>query len=223
MLDLLGRPECLPFSVALLVMLGITVLEGVTMIFGMGASHALESVIPDFDLDVDVDLSTEGIDGSHALSRLLGWLRFGKVPVLMLFVILLTAFGLSGLLLQAAVQNSIGTLLPAWLVAIPAFLVALPMVRLGGSILVHIMPQDETDAVSEEAFLGRIATLVLGSATQGSPAQAKLRGPKGNTHYVMVEPDDGSTTFSSGELVLLVSRHGTVFRAIPNPNPALVD
>jgi hypothetical protein len=223
MLDLLGRPECLPFSVALVVMLFIAALEGVTLVLGMGVSSALESVMPDFDYDLDADLGGDGVEGSHALSKFLGWLRVGKVPVLMLFVIFLTAFGLVGLVIQGALLNSIGTLSSAWLVAILAFLVAIPVVRLGGSVLVMIMPQDETDAVSEGAFLGRVATLVIGSATQGNPAQAKLRGPKGNTHYVMVEPDDIGARFVSGEQVLLVSQHGTVYRAIANPNPALID
>lgn len=223
MLELFFSPECLIFSVALMVMFAIAVLEGVTMIFGMGVSQALESVIPDFDVDIELDTDADAFEGSHALSRLLGWLRVGKVPVLMLFVIMLTAFGLIGLLLQGALLSSIGSLISGWLVAIPAFLLSLPVVRFAGGVLVRIMPQDETDAVAEAAMLGRIATIVLGTAKSGSPAQAKLRGPKGNTHYIMVEPDTDGEQFVAGEQVLLVSQLGSTYRGIRNPNPALID
>lgn len=82
---------------------------------------------------------------------------------------------------------------------------------------------DVTEVVSEDAFIGRVAMLTLGEARQGHPAQARLRDGWGQTHYVLVEPDEKESTFKQGDHVLLVRREGSVFRAIENPSEALVD
>ncbi len=56
---------------------------------------------------------------------MLGWLRVGKVPMLMLLIIFLTGFGLIGLALQSLLHDSFSLLLPNWLMSIPAFVLAL--------------------------------------------------------------------------------------------------
>ncbi|MEL6964311.1 MAG: OB-fold-containig protein, partial [Pseudomonadota bacterium] len=73
------------------------------------------------------------------------------------------------------------------------------------------------------SFVGRVATITLGSARLGQPAQAKLQDQHGQTHYVMVEPDRQDITFEQGSRVLLVARARGVFRAIKNKNNALID
>lgn len=76
-----------------------------------------------------------------------------------------------------------------------AFLLAMPSVRLFSSVLVRIMPRDETSAVASDSFIGRTATITLGTAKRGSAAQ--------------------------GESVLLVRGEGGVFFAIPVTNTQL--
>jgi len=225
MMEFLLASQNLPFTVALAVMLAIAVLEGITTLLGAGISSFLDTLVPDADLDIDVDgdVGDSELDVSGALSRMLGWLHVGKVPILMLLVIFLTAFGLLGLGLQSLAQNILRTLLPGLLAAGLAFMAALPVVRFSGALLARIMPQDETEAVSEQTFIGRVAVITLGQARKGKPTQAKLRDQYGQAHYILVEPDLADDVFETGASVMLVSRQGAVFRGIRNPSAALVD
>ena len=216
----------MPFTVALAVMFGIALLEGVTTLFGAALSSLLDSLLPQAP-GIEVGLETEfdgvQLQSSSALSRLLGWLRFGQVPVLMLLVIFLTAFGLIGLSIQAFTHNTLGFLWPGSLASIPALLLALPAVRLLGGVLARILPRDETYAVPVDSLVGRVATITIGTARLGRPAEARVRDQHGTTHYLMVEPDTEDSTFPAGQQVLLVRRAGSLFKAIDNPNPSLVD
>ena len=230
MFAFLTADQNIPFTVALVVMFGIALLEGITMLFGAALSGVIDSLLPempDADVAIDADLDS-GLDGvevqsPNALSRLLGWLRIGQVPILMLVVIFLTAFGLIGLGLQAFVQNTSGFLLPTFIAVVGALVFSIPLVRLFGGILGKVMPQDETDAVSVDTLVGRIATITIGTASMGRPAEARARDLRGTTHYLMVEPEEGDVRFNAGEQVLLIRRSGPVFKAIANPNPSLVD
>ncbi len=220
----LTASQNMPFTVALTVMLLLTALEVASVSFGAGLSDFVDSVLPDFEADVDMDAGFDGADASPAtISKLLSWFRVGEVPVLMLFIIFLTAFGCVGLLLQTVFQAATGLLLPALLASVPSFLAALPVVRWCGWLLGRYMPKDETYAVSEKSFIGGVATITTGRARQGSPAQAKLRDRHGQAHYVLVEPDEAAAEFGQGERVVLVSRQGAVFRAIRSDSAALND
>ncbi|MCP4873988.1 MAG: YqiJ family protein [Gammaproteobacteria bacterium] len=231
MLEFLTAEQNLPFTVALAVMLGIAVLEGLMTLIGFGLSNAIESMLPDMNMDADLhvhldaDLHTEihgDIDSPTALSHLLSWLRVGEVPVLMLFVVFLTAFGLIGIGMQGFIRGLSGHMLPALVVSVPAVLLSLPVVRVMGSIIARIMPQDETEAVSHESLIGRIATLTIGTASKGHPAEARVRDVHGTMHYVMVEPDIDES-FTRGDQVILVSQVGSSFKVIKNTSSSLVD
>lgn len=78
-------------------------------------------------------------------------LEFGQlqVPVLILIVLFLTAFGLLGLGIQSmAVDIFFGGLLPISVVTLIAFIVSLPLVRIVGGVLAKVMPKDETETVT---------------------------------------------------------------------------
>lgn len=221
MLEFITAPQNFAFSVALALMLGIALLEGITAIFGAALSGLLDSVMPDFE--VDMDLSDIEAQSPNALSRVLGWLRFGKVPVLILLVIFLTGFGLIGYAVQSFMQSTLGFFLPGYIASIPAVILALPVVRVLGGAIGFIMPKDETEAVSQESFIGRIAAITLGSAKHGSPAEAKIQDQYGTTHYIMVEPDNVGDEFDKTTPVLVVKKEGHIFKVIRNENENLVD
>lgn len=229
MMEFLTASQNMPFTVALAVMLGIAFLEGVTTLLGAGISGFLDTLLPDIDGDVDVDMGADfslgasEVPAATPLSKLLGWLRIGKVPILVLLVIFLTGFGVLGLMIQSVASHIIGFLLPGLIVSGVAFFLALPVVRVFGGAIAWIIPKDETDAVSEKSLVGRIAVITIGTATKGSPAEAKLKDQHGTTHYIMVEPDLVDDTFSSGEAVLVIKQEGSVFKVIENTNPLLVD
>lgn len=229
MFEFLTADANMPFAIALTVMLGIALLEGVALLLGAGISGFIDSILPEFDADLDVDLDYHagpGIDASEVpavapLSRFLGWLRIGKVPILILLVILLTAFGLVGLIMQSMMHNLSGFYLPAWIASSAAFAVSLPMMRVTALGLEKIMPKDETSAVSEKSLVGRVATITLGTAEKDSPAEAKVTDQHGLTHYIMLEPDETGIKFVSGQDLLLVGYDGKVYAAIENTNTVL--
>jgi hypothetical protein len=222
MFEFIFEPANAPFTIAIFVMFGIAIMEGAFLLLGFGLFQFLDSLLPDVSISSDLDLSPD-IDSPSAISRFLSWLRIGKVPLLMLLVVFLTCFGILGLILQSLIYQLSGALLPPWLAVIPIFFLTLPVVRLSAIILEKIMPGDETDVISEDELIGHVATLTLGRAQLGSPAEAKAKDQHGTTHYVMVEPEQSSVTFDRGDKVLLVQRNGATFKAIAADASALTD
>ncbi len=215
LIEFIGAEQNGAFTIALAVMFMIAVLEGITVLIGMGISEMLETVLPDMDFDISAPEAPQSI-----MSKLLGWINFGRVPVLIIFVCFLTAFGIAGYLLQYLVYGLSSMLIPQ-LFAVPAALVvAMPFVRLFTNVLQKIMPKDESSALSEESFVGAVAIITLGKATKGFPAEAKVKDKYGQTHYFMIQPEDDEE-FSQGEQVLLLRPSSNGFFAIKNNTTSL--
>jgi len=224
MLSFITADQNLPFSFALAFMLMIALLEIIGMVIGVGFSELLDGMFPDMDMDVDVDADLDAADADiPVLSMVLGWFRIGQVPVLILMIVFLTCFGLVGYAVQKTAGAIIGTMLPAWLAALVAFFVSLPFFRVTSGVIGKIAPKDETTAVSDDTFIGRVATITIGHAAKDSPAEAKLQDKFDQTHYIMVAPDLDDESFKQGEQVLLVRKTGSIFRVIAADNPALQD
>ena len=230
MLDFLEAPQNLHFVLSIAVMLLIVLLELISVSLGGGISEAIDSVIPeidagvDVDFDMDVDTDFDVPDASPAtIAKVLSWFRIGEVPILMLLIIFLTSFGLFGLILQSIFQSITSFFLPA-LIAVPfALFASLPAVRVIGGLLGKYMPKDETDAVSGKTLIGRVATIISGTAKPENPVQAKVKDEHGKTHYIMVEPDKAEEFFETHSKVVLVSQSGAVFKAISSKSSALND
>ncbi len=198
-------PDNVPFVAALVLMLLIGVVEAL----GIGGGLAVGE-----GLDGDVNVETPS---------LLSWINVGRLPLLMLIVVFLFAFGMTGLIGQRLVAGVIGQ--PgAWFLAAPlAFAAALPVTRVFGRGVARIMPRDETSAVSRDSLVGRVAVIVTGEAAQASAAQARVRDEHGQVHYVMVEPDNAADVFAQGSSVLLVRHAGAKYFAIHNTSVSLRD
>jgi hypothetical protein len=209
-MELLLDPSTWLFTAAIGLVLGLAVLESLGLLLGHGGlSGWAEHWLPD-------------IHGPDA-DGLLGWLHIGKVPLTILLILFLTAFGLAGFVSQIVARQIFGQFLPLPLAAAGAVVLALPAVRVLGGALGRIIPKDETFAVSLDELVGRIATVVTGTARQGLPAQARVRDALGRSHYVMVEPDENGGEFPAGSEVLLIRRTGgSRFQAIANPRPELL-
>lgn len=194
MIEFLVQSGIAPFSVALLLMLLLGVVEAI----GLGSSA--------IELDADSGDLGGGLD----------WLNVGRLPLLMLLVVFLTVFGLAGLVLQGAVLAVTHKLLP-WFGAVPAAIaLAAPLTRWLGAGLARVLPRDETTAVAIDTLLGRRARIVLGTARRGHPARARVEDQHGQAHYVMVEPVD-DTSLTEAALLLLTARHGDIFEAVEIP------
>ena len=199
MLGFLFSGDNVPFTAALVLML----LIGAAELAGLGAGLA-------GDGDAPGDAS------------LLQWLNLGRLPLLMLLVVYLLCFGLGGLILQRLAAAVFGQPAPWFLAAPLAVAAALPATRAAGRLFARFLPTEETTAVGRDTLVGRIAVIVTGEATSGSPAQARTRDGHGQPHYVMVEPDEPDETFAQGENVVLVRRAGATFFAVRG-GPALSD
>ncbi len=211
-MELFLTPESWPFTVAVLLLLAIAVLEGLALLVGMSLSGWFDHLVPD---------AAHGIEGVS--DSWLGWLHVGKVPILVLLVILLTAFALMGYVLNALVHETLGFYPPAPVSAVAAFLGALPVVRVSGAAIARLIPRDETSAVSFESLVGRIAVIVNGTARVGYPAEARVKNEHGQTLYVRVEPNGENLQLGPGESVLLVKQiAGSRFLAIVNPRPDIL-
>jgi len=219
MLQLLLASENLVFSIALLLMLLIGILEAVALLFGGSMSSSLDGLLPEVELSPHTEVGQ--LDADSALSRFFGWLRIGEVPLLMLLVVFLLSFGLLGLVLQSLLQSFIGVMVPGWLAVPVVFVLSLPAVRFGGGALQKIMPGDETTAVSSDSLLGRIAVITLGTARHQYAAEARVKDQHGYQHYVQVEPDNAAEVFEQGTEVLLLTRQGAIYKAMKNDNPHL--
>ena len=188
-------------------MVGLTVIEGAGLLFAQSPSHGLDSLLPDMP---------------EGLERALAWLHLGRVPVLVLLILFLAGFSVSGYAVQALAGTLFGSLLPWWLASLPAALTAMCCVRALGGLLARVLPDHETTAVSEQSLVGRTGMVTQGIARSGMAAQTKVRDANGGLHYVLVEPDIAAETFAEGDSVLLVRKTGARFYGIRNPDPELL-
>jgi YqiJ-like protein len=205
----LFAPELWPFALAAGLMMALAVIEGLALLMGVSTSYWHDGAIADHP--------------DSFVGAALGWLHFGKVPLLAIVVIFLTTFALAGFIIQFATKAMIGSYLPLLVAVALAFVVAVVGVRILGGALSKMIPRDESTAVSDASLIGRVGTIVIGTARAGMPAEARVQDEHGATHYVMVEPDEPDQSLAAGTRVLLV-RHvsGRRFHAIHNPKPELL-
>ncbi|MEK6637106.1 MAG: YqiJ family protein [Pseudomonadota bacterium] len=193
MISFLGATETIIFSIAIMLMLLIGIVEAV----GLGVSG--------FDLDIDSD-------------GWLNWLGIGEVPLLILVVTFLASFGLLGLIGQQIWLGLTGDLASALIAAPVSAALSLPLTRLLGRGLARIIPHDETTAINRASLIGLSGVIEIGKARIGSPARAKVTDHFGQAHYIMVEPDSIDQHFEQGDLVLIVRKNQNVFQAILDQN-----
>lgn len=205
MLDLLTRADNLPFSVALVVVVLLALLQFIGLADMFGA---------DVEFDAHVDAHVHAGGGLSLDAGLLSLFGVGRVPFMMWLMILLGLFALIGLAGQEVLAAAIGVRWPAWAAALGAGGLALPATGALCRPLGRILPQDETSAIEVSALVGREAEIVIGTATPGNPARGRVIDPFGQAHYVMLEPDGTNQRFVQGERVLLIRREAEVFRAV---------
>lgn len=208
-MSLFTAPENLPFGVGFALIVGIALLEGLGMLISLSPSNWLDDWLPEPGAESGLD-------------RVLGWLHLGRVPALVLLLLFLCGYTLFGYSLQMVAHGFLGAYLPAALAGVLAVPAGLATVRGLGALVAHIVPRDETSAVSEQTLIGRVGVVVAGAARRGLAAQARVKDAHGRTHYLLVEPDVDTDIFEEGARVLLVSKSGAFYRCIANPHPDLM-
>jgi hypothetical protein len=211
-MDAFLSPGYQPFTIAGLVMVGLVVIETVSLVAGLSLSHALDHSFP-----------IDAFDGHHAdlnetgfLGGVFGWVNAGRVPVLVVLITWLAAFAASGFVIQT-IAASLWTTLPALVAGLIAFLLAAPATRFTTRLVSAIIPREETYAVFDDDLVGRVAEVTLGPLDQGPAGRVKVRDAHGNWHFLMARAAEGQEPIPAGSQVLLVDRNGPTFLAIPAP------
>lgn len=171
----------------------------------------------DLDLaDIDGIDAAEGGAALEASGGLSGWLGLGRMPMLIWLAVLLLGFGLSGMGLQMALQAGLSFTAPPWLAALPAGAFGVWFARAFGAVFARILPQDETEALSERNLGRRRGVITQGTAAKGRPAEVRLMDRYGNAHYLRAEPFEQGAQITQGTEVLVIrDRHRDAFVLIP--------
>ena len=202
--DILLAPDVRPFAISAAIMVTLGGIELLTMIVGFSIS---ELIGKDFALETE----------SHsAIGGLFLWINAGRLPLLILMILALGVFAISGFLLQA-VAHSVGTAVPVTLAAIAAIAVSLPAIRVTSRSIARIIPRDETYVVDEADFVGHVGEVSIGPLDQGLPGKVRLKDVFGNWHSVAARASPESTPLPVGASVLLVDRDARSFIAISAP------
>lgn len=203
-------------------MLALGAVEVVSLLIGFSPSASIDSALPEVPGDIDVDVPDAPDAGAVAfgpLSYMLGWLSVGRMPVLVLFVIFLTAFALSGYAVQWLALRALGFALVAPLAAVPAVVGGAYATRHLGRWLGRFFPREQTEAASQKDMIGSYATILRGEARKGQPAEAKTHDLRGRSHYVLIEPDDAEATYTAGQRVFIVGQDRNIYRAVTRVTP----
>lgn len=217
--QLLNAPQTAPFGIALMIMLLLFIIEIMALVFG-GGNEWLDGLLPD-ELNPHAEVGVDAADAGIAI-RFLSWLYFGKVPVLMLFVLFLAIFGLMGFIVQSIVFNIAGFYLPVFVAIILVWILSLPLLRVFAKGLYKILPKDESSAIYQSELIGRVGIITIGTASIDKKTEVKVKDTHNQTHYVMVFSDNDDI-LNQGDFVLLVSYDGVNFRGIRNTNENLIN
>src|SRR5689334_17743420 len=202
--DILLAPEVRPFAVAAAIMVALGGLEVLTTMVGLSISE-----------QIGHDVSIEA-DQHNGLSGLFLWINAGRLPLLILLILVLGIFSTAGFLLQG-IAHALGFIIPVSIVALAAAAGSVPVIRTTSRGLARIIPRDETYAVNDADFVGQVATVTVGPLDQGLPGRVRLKDVFGNWHTVSARASHDSPSLAVGASVLLVDRDAKGFVAIAAP------
>lgn len=210
MWELFIHPSNIVFSISLCLMFLFGLLEILLTLIGGGSQGFLDQFLPE-DLGHHAEI---GLDAEpSAVTHLLDWLYLGRIPLFVWLIIFLCSYSLLGFMIQGLTQQILGFSFSAWIIAPACLFLCMPFVRFNARWIARVLPQDETTALHSSQLIGYTALIILGDARPNSPAQAKLIDQHGQTHYVLVEPEQ-QETFYQGQSVVLTQQTNNGYQAI---------
>lgn len=191
-----------PFLLATFALLIIAVIEIVALYIGGPISGVIDHYLP------------YPSRAQSVFERAIGWLHVGRLPFLVVLVLLTSCFAITGFVLNAPAHRYLGGRLSAAIAAPTAFAIALPVVHVFGSFIARIVPRVRIGAVAYETLIGKEAVITAGTAHKGYPAQARVVAEYGQHLYVQVEPETDNLSFGQGSKLRLVRQiSGDRFKA----------
>lgn len=205
-MDAIIQPGTAPFWVALMVVAGLGLVELVSVLLGASVSGLI---------DDGLGHHTPGEHDAGLLGGWMSWLNAGGVPILVLAVILLSAFAALGFAVQALAAGAMRPL-PTVLAAAVALTVAIPVTRWASRGLARIIPRDETSAISQADLIGLTGSVTIGPLDQGHPGTVRVKDRYDNIHLVRARAAPGQV-IETGAQVLIVDGADGLFEAIAAP------
>ena len=202
--DILLAPDVRPFAVAAAIMAVLGGIELLTTLVGFSISEFLGK-----------DVAIEA-DSHNGLGGLLLWINAGRLPLLILIILAFGVFSIEGFLLQG-IAHVAGFAIPVAIAALIAIAGSIPVIRTTSRGIARIIPRDETYAVSDADFVGKVALVSVGPLDQGLPGRVRLKDVFGNWHTVSARASRDSPALAVGASVLLVDRDAKCFIAISAP------
>lgn len=177
---------------------------------------------PDVDIDVDVDgdLDTE-IDGDSSFSplKLLGWLGFGQVPLLLLLATDFSLVGLFGWMFNVLVGELTGSLPSAALsviISTTALVAGLGLGRMIAQPISQLFAAFGEDTRADR-LIGRLGTVTSASIPKQKIGQVDVLDADGNRITITATLPEWATVIPQrGEKVLIISRQPQAYLAIAN-------
>jgi hypothetical protein len=123
-------------------------------------------------------------------------------------------FSTIGYIGQNFALRILGNPIEIWIASIIAGILALPLYKVIAQFLADKLFKEETSAISEKTFVGKIIEINTGVARVGLPAEGKYKDQFGQLHYFMVEPDNATDQFYQGDMVKLIKYENKIFKAI---------
>lgn len=240
MMTFFAHPDVAPFSIAALALLGLLLIEIVTLLMGKPLSALLDHAVGHDGVHLDHGHVESAGGFDHALDHgphhgtkpegqhqgvfgtALDWVNAGRVPLLVLIIAVLAAFAALGIVLQTLVGIS-GFYVPKWiaiaLVIVPALVCTRYLTRLVGKVV----PRDETYVLAGGDFVGLVGEVTVGPVKQGVVARARIRDRHGNTHWPRVEPADPEHVIPAGAAVLVIEARARGVLAVTLADSRLTD
>jgi Protein of unknown function (DUF1449) len=202
--DILLAPDVRPFAVAAAIMMALGGIELVAMLIGFSIGEM-------FGKEVAVD-----VDHGNGLGGLFLWINAGRLPLLILIVLALGVFAITGFFLQG-IAHGAGFTIPPLIASLVAAAVSLPAIRVTSRGIARIIPRDETYVIDNDDFVGHVAEVSVGPLDQGLPGRVRLKDVFGNWHSLVARAGPDSAPLAVGASVLLVDRDKKSFIAISAP------
>ena len=202
--DILLAPDVRPFAIAAAIMMALGAIELLTTLVGFSLAELVGK-----DVAVEADSHT-------GLGGLFLWINAGRLPLLILIILALGVFSIEGFLLQG-IAHAAGFAIPVSIAALVAIAGSIPVIRTTSRGIARIIPRDESYAVSDADFVGKVAMVSVGPLDQGLPGRVRLKDVFGNWHTVAARASLDSAPLPVGASVLLVDRDARSFIAISAP------
>ena len=192
-------PQMLPYSVAFLIFAIIGFLEFTSLLLGWAVFGFLDDMMISNHSDIQ-------IEPSSSISGFFGYINPQKVPFSMVLLSFFFIFSFIGTLFQ----NIFG-LLPLFITLPIVIILTIIALRHITNIIGKILPNESTDVVSTDSFIGKKAIILDPKSQRDLPARAKITDIHGSNHYIRVEPLQEKETFIEADEVIVMEKAKSIF------------